>query len=74
MSQNSIKKHHFLVVLDHFFHKNGPIDLFSGFFLSLDIRLYITPTCRPLSTFLGPFRGAQMPQNRTEKKHFLLLF
>jgi hypothetical protein len=60
--QNSIKKY-FLVVLDYFSYKNKPIDLFSGFFSSLDIMTYILPTYGPLSTIMGPSGGAQMPQN-----------
>ena len=61
MPQNSIKCY-FLVVLDYFSYKNGPIDLVRGLFLSLDIVTYIPPTCGPSSTFLGPNGGAQMPQ------------
>jgi hypothetical protein len=37
-----------------------------GLFSSLDIGTYIPPTCGPLSTFFGPFGGAQMPQNSTK--------
>jgi hypothetical protein len=52
MAKNSIKNC-FLVVLDHFSHKNGPDDLVRGLFSCLDIRSYIPPTFGPLSTFLG---------------------
>ena len=69
MPQNSIISY-FLVVSDYFSYKNGPIDLFRGLFLSLDIGTYIPPTCRPLSTFLGPIGGAQMPQTSINT-HFL---
>jgi hypothetical protein len=31
-----------------------------GLFLSSDIRPYVLPTCRPLDSFFGPFKGAQM--------------
>jgi hypothetical protein len=50
MAKNS-KKKLFLIVLDHFSHKNGPNDLVWGLFLCLDIESYIPPTCGPLSTF-----------------------
>jgi hypothetical protein len=63
--QNSIKNY-FLVVPDHFLYKNGPIYSVRGLFSSLNIKTYIPPTCRLLSTFLGPFWGAQMPQNSTK--------
>jgi hypothetical protein len=65
MPQNSPQKY-FLVVLDYFSYTNGPIDLVRGLFLSLEIRTYIPPTCGPLCTLLGPFGGAQMPQNGME--------
>jgi hypothetical protein len=39
------EKNYFLVVLDHFSYKNGPIDLVRGFFSSLDIGPYIPRTC-----------------------------
>jgi hypothetical protein len=63
----------FLVVLDRFSYKKGPIDLVIGLFLSYDIGPYIPTTCGPFNTFLGPFRGAQMPQN-TMKNFFLVVF
>jgi hypothetical protein len=63
MPQNSIKKTCFLVVLDHFFLKNGPNDMVRGLSLSLDIGTYILPTCRPLYTFFAPFGDVQVPQN-----------
>jgi hypothetical protein len=71
MPQNSIKEY-FLVVLDYLSYKNGPNDLIRGSFSSLDVRTYIPLACGPLSTFLGPFEGAQMPRNR--KKDIVLLF
>jgi hypothetical protein len=69
MPQNRIKNY-FLVVSDYFSYKNGSIDLVMGIFSSIDIRTYILPTCRPLNTFLGPFGGAQMPQNVIDT-HFM---
>jgi hypothetical protein len=71
MPQNRIKKHYFLVVLDYFPYKNGPIDSVRGLFSSLDIETYILPTCGSMSTFLGPFRGARMPQI-AHKNYFLV--
>jgi hypothetical protein len=47
-------------------------DLVRGLFSSLDIGIYIWPTCRPLCTFLRPIGGAQMPQNRI--KNYFWLF
>jgi hypothetical protein len=70
MPQNRIKIF-FLVVPDHFLYKKGPIHSVRGLFSSLRIGTYIPPTCRPLSTFLGPFGCAQMPQNST-KTYFLV--
>jgi hypothetical protein len=35
---------------------------------------YILPTCRPLSTFLVPFGGAQTPQNSIKKTIFWLFW
>ena len=32
------------------------------------------PTCRPLHSFLGPFGGAQIPQNSMRKNIFMLLW
>jgi hypothetical protein len=64
------KKNYFLVVLDHFFYKNGPIYSVRGLFLSLNIRTYIPPTFGLLGTFLGAFGGAQMPQNSTRNLFF----
>jgi hypothetical protein len=66
MPQNSIKNY-FLEVFDLLSYKNWPIDLVRGLFSSLNIGTYILPNCRPLSTFLGPFGGAQMPQNSINK-------
>jgi hypothetical protein len=65
-AQKQHKKLYFLVVLDHFSDKNGPIDLVRGFFSRQDILPYTPSTCGPLCTFLGQFGGAQMPQNRNE--------
>jgi hypothetical protein len=66
MPQNS-KKTNFLVAPDHFFLKNGPNDIVRDLFSSLEIVTYTLPTCKPLSTFLGPFGGAQIPQNIIKK-------
>jgi hypothetical protein len=66
-AQNSMKNY-FRVVLYNFSYKNGPNDLVRGLFSSLNIGTYILPTCGPLSTFLGPFGGAQMPQSGIEKR------
>jgi hypothetical protein len=41
--------------------------LVRGLFLFLDIRPYTPPTCGPLSTFLGPFGGAQMAKKLHKK-------
>jgi hypothetical protein len=71
MPQDSIKNN-FLVVSDYFSYKNGPIDLVRGVFSSLDIEKHILPNCRPLSTYLGPFGGTQMPQNSMKKTIFWL--
>ena len=57
------QKTYFLVALDHFFLKNGLIDMVRGLFASLNFGTYILPTWGPLCTFLGPFGGTQMPQN-----------
>jgi hypothetical protein len=46
---------------------NRSMDLVRSLFSSKDIGPYILPTYRPLSTFLGPFGGAQMPQNSRKK-------
>jgi hypothetical protein len=62
-------KSYFLVAPDHFFLKNGLIDMVRGLFSSLNIGTYILSTCGPMFTFLGPFGGTQMPQNSI-KKHF----
>jgi hypothetical protein len=43
-----------------------------GPFSNLDTGTYIRPTCRSVCTFLGPFGGAQMPQNRI-KNYFLVV-
>jgi hypothetical protein len=61
-----------LVAPDHFL-KNGLDDMVRGLFSSLNIGTYILPTCKPLSTFLGPFGGAQMPQNSI-KIIFIVVF
>jgi hypothetical protein len=61
------EKKYFLVVPDYFLYKNGHIYLVRGLFSSLNIGTYISPTCGLLRTFLGPFEGAQMPQNSTKK-------
>jgi hypothetical protein len=60
-------KKYFLVVLDYLFYKNGLNDSVRGLFSSLDIGTSILPTCGPVSTFLGQFGGAKMPQNSIEK-------
>jgi hypothetical protein len=65
MPENSIKN--YFRVLYYFSYKNGPIDLVRGLFSSLDVGTYIPPACRPLSTFLSLFGGAQMPQNSKKK-------
>jgi hypothetical protein len=65
MPQNSIK-YYFWVVLYHFSYKNRPNDLVRSLFLCLGVGNYIPPTYGPLSTFLGPFWGAQMPQSGIE--------
>jgi hypothetical protein len=67
------KKKYFLVVLDYFSYKNEPIDLVWGFFSSLDIGTYIPPTYGPLSTIMGPFGGAQMPQNSINTRFLAFL-
>jgi hypothetical protein len=66
MPLNSTKTY-FSVVPDHFFIKNELIDMVRGLFSSLKIETYILPPCRPLCTFLGPFGGAQMPQDSIKK-------
>jgi hypothetical protein len=66
MPQKSIKNY-FWVVLYYFSYKNGPNDLVRGLFSSLNVRTYIPATCGLLSTFLGPFVGAQMPQDSIKK-------
>jgi hypothetical protein len=66
------RKNYFLVVLDYFSYKNGPIDLVRGLFSSQDIGPCIPPTWGPLITFLGPFGGAQMPINSI-KNYFLVV-
>jgi hypothetical protein len=71
MPQNCMKNYS-LVVLDYFSEKNGPIDLVRGLFSSIDIKTNNLPTCRPLFTFLGPFGGAQRPQNSI-KNYFLVV-
>jgi hypothetical protein len=58
--------------LDYFSYKNGPIDLARGLFSSLDIGTTNLPTGRPLCTFIGPFGGAQMPQN-SMRNYFLVV-
>jgi hypothetical protein len=72
MPQNSIKKNYFLVVSDYFSYKNWPIDLVRSLFSSLDIGTNNLSTYSSLSTFLGPFGGAQMPQNSI-KNYFLVV-
>jgi hypothetical protein len=72
MPQNSIKCY-FLVVSDYFSYKNRPIDLVRDLFLSLDIVSFIPPTCGPLSTFLGPIGGAQVPQTSINTHFFAVL-
>jgi hypothetical protein len=57
-------QNYFRVVLDY---KNGLNDWVKVLFLGLDIGTYILPTCGPLCTFLGPFGGAQMPQESIRK-------
>jgi hypothetical protein len=72
MPKNRIKKSIFWFVVDHFSYKNGPIDLVRSLFSSLDIGIFFPPTCRPLSTYMGPFGGAHMPQN-SMKNYFLVV-
>jgi hypothetical protein len=67
MPQNSIKKNYFWVVLYYFSYKNAPNDLGRGLFSGLDVGTYILPTCGSLSTFLGPFGGAQIPKTAYRK-------
>jgi hypothetical protein len=50
MPQNSMKTY-FLVVLDHFSYKNGPIDLVRDLMSSLDTGTYIPPTSGSVCTF-----------------------
>jgi hypothetical protein len=69
MPQNSIRNY-FLVVSDYFSYNIGPIDLVRGSFSNLEIGTNILFTCEPLSNFLGPIRGAQMPQ-KSINTHFL---
>jgi hypothetical protein len=69
MPQNIINTH-FLAVFDHFSNKNGPIDFDRGPFSNLDTGTYIPPTCGSVLMLLGPFGGAQMPQNRIKKQLF----
>jgi hypothetical protein len=59
MAKNTIEKL-FSGCLGPFFLRIAPNDLVMGLILSLDIELYIPPTCGPLSTFLGLFGGAQI--------------
>jgi hypothetical protein len=68
MPQNSIQNN-FLVVSDYLSYKNRPIDLVRSLFSNLDRDIHLF-TCGPLSTFLGPIGGAQMPQN-SMNTHFL---
>jgi hypothetical protein len=72
MPENSIKKR-FRVVLYYFSYKNGPNDLVRGLFSSIDVRIHILPACGPLSTFLGLFGRAQMPQNSKNKPFLVVL-
>jgi hypothetical protein len=72
MPQNSRKKTYFLIDLNHFFYKNEPIDLVRGLFSNQDIGPCIPLTWGPLITILGPFGGAQMPQNSI-KNYFLVV-
>jgi hypothetical protein len=65
---------YFLVVLDYFSNKNGANDLVRSLFSSLDIGKYIPPTCVLLGIFLGPFGGAQKPQNSMKKTVFCFFF
>jgi hypothetical protein len=64
MSQNSIKKH-FYVVLDHFFYKNGSIDFVRALF-----------TSRPLAGLCLPFwvhLGVPKCPKIAHKKHYFLV-
>jgi hypothetical protein len=67
--QHEIK--YFLVVSDYFSYKKGPIDLVRGLILSLDTGIYISPNWGLLSTFTGPFGGAQTPHSI--KTYFLVV-
>jgi hypothetical protein len=51
-----------------FLLKNEPNDLVKGLTLSLDIGLYVPPTYKPSSTFLGLFEVPKWPKNG-EKQH-----
>jgi hypothetical protein len=66
------EKNYFLVVSDYFSYKNGPTDFVRGLYSSVDIGKNNLPTCKALSTFLGPFGGAIMPQN-SMKRYFLVV-
>ena len=66
------KNNYFRVIMDYVSYKNGSNDLVRGLFSSLDIETYILLICGPLSTFLAPFGGAQMPQNSI-KKYFRVI-
>jgi hypothetical protein len=48
--------------------------LVRGLFSSLDIGTHILSTCRSLGTFLGPFGGAQKPQNSIKITNFWLFW
>jgi hypothetical protein len=71
MPQNSINTY-FLAALNHFSYMNGPIDLVRCPFSNLDTGTYIWPTYGSMCTFLGPFGGAHMHQNRIKKTIFWL--
>jgi hypothetical protein len=66
------EKNYFLVVLDHFSYKNGPIDLVRGFFSSLDIGPYIPPTCGLFKPFWVHMGVPKCP--KTASKNYFWLF
>jgi hypothetical protein len=65
------KKTIFLVIPDHFPYKNGLIDLVWSLFSSLDIGIYIPPTCGPLSTFLVHLGVSKCPKT-AQNTYFLV--
>jgi ABC-type dipeptide/oligopeptide/nickel transport system permease subunit len=68
MATNSIEKG-ISGCFGQIFLENGPNDLVKGLILSIDIELYISPTCGPLSTFFGSILGC--PNGRQMVKNSL---